>query len=185
MKKWYVAQTFSKFENKVVSDLTSRRNSMNLQDKIFRILAPEEEYVEIKHDKRSNKDVEVVKKRKIYPGYIFVEIEVETEIDDDTWYIIRNTPGVTGLLGSSGGGTKPIPVSTREINRILQREGLMSKDELPFQEGDTVVITKGSLKGLEGIVSNINADRKVATVIVDMFSRPTPNEVSFDELRKI
>lgn len=178
MRRWYVVQTYSGHENSVLDDLESRKDSMGLSNKIYQILAPEqtEEVV----DKKGNKKI---KASKIYPGYIFLEMEVEKEIDDTTWYIIRNTPNVTGFLGSSGHGTKPVPIPQDEMNRILEKIGLIEKTT--FKEGDQVEVTSGPFMGQTGIVSSVNPEKEMVVVMIELFGRATPNELQYNQVRKL
>lgn len=186
MKRWYVVQTYSGYENSVLEDLESRKDSMGLSNKIYQILAPEvEEEVLDKNgkpavDKKGNKKVKV---SKIYPGYIFLEMEVEKEIDDTTWFIIRNTPKVTGFLGSSGHGTKPVPIPQDEMNRILEKIGLIEKTS--FKEGDQVEVIAGPFIGQTGVVSAVNLEKEEVEVMIEMFGRATPSELQFGQVRKI
>lgn len=116
-KNWYVVHTYSGYENKVKTNLEKRVESMGMQDKIFRVVVPEEEELEMKNEKKK------VVKRKVFPGYVLVEMVMT----DDSWYVVRNTPGVTGFVGSSGGGSKPTPLLPEEINTILKRMGMEEK----------------------------------------------------------
>lgn len=180
-KKWYVVQTYSGYEDSVKEDLESRKDTMGLQGKIHQILVPEEE-VEVV-DKKNNKKI---KKNKIFPGYIFLEMEVDKEIDDNTWFIVRNTPKVTGFLGSSGGGTKPVPIPQDEINRILKKIGQVAEQEFDIHVGDSVKVISGPWIGQEGVVANINEEKKIVTVMIELFGgRATPNELQFEQVKKI
>lgn len=180
-KKWYVVQTYSGYEDSVKEDLESRKDSMGLQGKINQILVPEEE-VEVV----DKKNVKKIKKQKMFPGYIFVEMEVEKEIDDNTWFIIRNTPKVTGFLGSSGKGTKPVPIPQDEMNRILQKIGQIEVLKFNLQVGENVEIIAGPWVGQIGVISNINEEKEIVTVMIKMFGdRATPNEFRFDEVKKL
>ena len=179
-RKWYIVQTYSGQENSVKIDLERRIESMGFQDKILSILSPDEEYEDTKKD-----GTKVVKTRKMFPGYIFVEIEVEHEVDDHSWFMIRNTPKVTGFLGSSGKGAKPTPVPQAEINQILLRIGQIEKDEFEIVVGDEVEVISGIWRGRTGTVTVVNQEKKIVTILLDMFGRLTPNEFEFDEVKKI
>ena len=146
-----------------------------MQDLIFQVIIPEETVVETKADGSKKEKV-----RKMFPGYIFVEMIVT----DDSWFIVRNTPKVTGFLGSSGGGTKPVPLPHDEINIILKKIGKLDKKALDFAVGDTVVVCNGPLNGQTGEVGNIDNEKEKVTVFVEMFGRKTPIELEFDEVKK-
>lgn len=188
MKRWYVVQTYSGYENSVVDDLISRKDSMGLANKIYQILAPDqtEEVLDKNgkpaYDKKGNKKVKVTK---VYPGYIFLEMEVEKEIDDNTWFIIRNTPKVTGFLGSSGHGTKPVPIPQDEMNRILQKIGLIEKPVFDINVGDQVEVVGGPFIGQTGVVASINEEKEEVVVMIELFGRATPNELRFKQVRKL
>ena len=130
MKRWYIVGTYSGFENAVKQDLEKRRETMNMTDKVYQVLVPEET-VEVTDKKGKTK----TKVNKLYPGYVFVEVEVEGEMDEKVWFMIRNTPKVTGFLGSSGGGTKPVPVPVDEMNRILVSLGMATRPKFEFAVG--------------------------------------------------
>ncbi len=180
-KRWYVVQTYSGYENSVKDDIESRKESMGLQNKIYQVLVPEEQ-VEVV-DKKNKKSIKV---QKMFPGYIFVEMEIEKEMDDNTWFVIRNTPKVTGFLGSSGHGTKPVPIPQDEMNRILQKIGQLEVAKFDIHEGDSVEITQGPWTGQIGVVSSINEEKEIIVVMISMFGgRATPNELKFDQVRKL
>lgn len=179
-KKWYIVQTYSGQENSVKDDLEHRIESMGFQDKILQILSPDEEYEEEKKDGKK-----VIKQRKMFPGYVFVEMEVDKEVDERAWFMVRNTPKVTGFLGSSGNGTKPNPVPQSEMNEILLRIGKMEKPSFEFNVGDKVLITTGSWRDTIALISAINPEKEMVTVLVEMFGRLTPLELNFSEVKKI
>ena len=179
-KKWYIVQTYSGQENSVKEDLEHRIESMGFQDKILQILSPDEEYEEEKKDGHK-----VVKTRKMFPGYVFVEMEVDKEVDERAWFMVRNTPKVTGFLGSSGGGTKPVPIPTEEMNDILLKIGKLEKPVYDYQVGDKVNIISGSFTGQVGEIASVNFEKEIATVLVTFFGgRPTPMELKFTEFKK-
>src|SRR3954463_8490454 len=142
-KNWYVVHTYSGYENKVKANLEKRVESMGMADKIFRVVVPEEEETEIKNGKKK------VVKRKVFPGYVLVEIIMT----DDSWYVVRNTPGVTGFVGSSGAGSKPTPLLTEEIDVVLKRMGEdEQRIEIDFEEGDTVEVKEGPFATFSGVI---------------------------------
>lgn len=174
--KWYVVNTYAGHENSVKDNLLRRVESMGIEDYLFRILVAEEKEVEYKDGKK------IEKMKNLFPGYLFVEMIMT----DEAWYIVRNTPGVTGFIGSSGGGAKPFPVSPEEIELILRRMGLSDqKVIIDFAVGDTVKILSGPFKGIEGSVDSINEDAQTAMVLTILFGRETPTEISFIDLEKV
>jgi transcriptional antiterminator NusG len=179
-KKWYVVQTYSGQENSVKEALERRVKSMNFEDKIYQVLSPEESYEETKKDGKK-----VVKTRKIYPGYLFVEFEVIDEVDDKAWFMVRNTPGVTGFLGSSGKGTKPSPVRQSEMDSILMKMGKMEKPQFEFKAGDKVEVVNGPFKGQIVDVSSVNEATQIVTVLIDMFGRLTPTDFDAKDVKAL
>ena len=148
---------------------------MGIQDYLFRILVAEEPEIEIKNGKQ------VEKMKNLFPGYLFVEMIMT----DDAWYVVRNTPGVTGFIGSSGGGAKPFPVSPDEIESILRRIGKSDKKiVVDFTIGDTVKILAGPFAGMVGTVDNMNDQTQVASVLTLLFGRETPTDISYNDLVK-
>ncbi|MGM9969011.1 MAG: transcription termination/antitermination protein NusG [Anaeroplasma sp.] len=180
MKRWYIVTTYSGYENSVKTDLERRRESMNMQDMIYQVLVPEE--IEEVVDKKGKKKQKV---NKLFPGYVFIEMEVEDEMDEDVWFMVRNTPKVTGFLGSSGGGTKPVPVSKDEMDEILRTLGIISKPKFEIEVGDKVEITVGSFAGRICEVSAVNVEKEIITVLVEMFGRFSPMEFPFNQVQKI
>lgn len=178
-RKWYIAQTYSGYESSVKLNLERRIKSMGMEDKIYNVLIPEEEYEETKKD-----GSKVTKLRKMFPGYIFVEMEVDKEVDEKAWFIVRNTPQVTGFLGSSGGGTKPIPLPQEEINGILKKIGKLEKVTLDIAVGDKVEICSGPWRGQIGEISAINEEKETVVVLIDMFGRRTPSDFLIKEVKK-
>lgn len=179
-KKWYIVQTYSGQENSVKEDLEHRIESMGFQDKVLQILSPDEEYEETKKDGKK-----VVKTRKMFPGYVFVEMEVEKEVDEKAWFMVRNTPKVTGFLGSSGNGAKPNPVPQSEMNEILMKIGKIEKPTFDIKVGDKVLIINGPWKEQVAEVSQVNEEKGIVTVLVEMFGRLTPNELAISEVKKM
>lgn len=175
-KQWYVVNTYSGHENRVKENLEMRAESMGIQDALFRVLVAEEKEIEYKKGKK------VEKMRNLFPGYLFVEMIMT----DEAWYVVRNTPGVTGFIGSSGGGAKPFPVSPEEIESILRRLGLSDQKLIvEFKVGDTVKILSGPLLGSEGTVEKMDDDSLTASVLTVMFGREVPTEVSYIDLELI
>lgn len=175
-KEWYVVNTYAGHENRVKENLEKRIETMGISDNLFRILVAEEIDIEIKNGKTK----EVM--RNLYPGYLFVEMNMT----DEAWYVVRNTPGVTGFIGSSGGGAKPFPVEQEEIENILKRIGHKdAKVRVDFQIGDTVKILSGPFMGMEGVVEAMNDQARVATVLTILFGRETPTDMEYNLLEKI
>lgn len=175
-KKWYVVNTYSGHENRVKENLERRVESMGIEDALFRILVAEEKEIEYKNGKK------VEKLRNLFPGYLFVEMIMT----DEAWYIVRNTPGVTGFIGSSGGGAKPFPVSDEEIESILRRMGMSDQKLIVnFKEGDTVRILSGPFAGIEGTVDSMNDDSQTAMILTILFGRETPTEISYTDIEAL
>ncbi|MBP3448458.1 MAG: transcription termination/antitermination factor NusG [Clostridia bacterium] len=167
--KWYVVHTFSGYENKVKTNLEKMVENRGLQDNIVEIKLPEEEVVEIKDD------VKKVIKRKKFPGYLFLKMTM----DNDTWYIVRNTRGVTGFVGP---GSKPVPLTEDEIISMELEQRVI---ELDFEVGDDVRITEGSFEGFIGVVQSINMAEEKFTVLVSILGRETPVEFEFGQAEKV
>ena len=174
-KEWYVVNTYAGHENRVKDNLEKRLETMGISDNLFRIVVAEETQIEVKNEKSK----EVVKN--IFPGYLFVEMIMT----DEAWYVVRNTPGVTGFIGSSGGGAKPFPVKADEIEQILRRIGQSDKAvEVDFTVGDSVQILSGPFSGMEGKIESMNDDSQVATVLIILFGRETPTDINYVDLKK-
>ncbi|OQB05473.1 MAG: hypothetical protein BWY19_01011 [bacterium ADurb.Bin212] len=172
-RSWYVIHTYSGYEEQVASALKQRIDSLGMQDKIFDVTVPKEKQIEIKNGKRK-----IVEKR-IFPGYVLVDMVVT----DDSWYVVRNTPNVTGFIGF---GVRPTPMSLEEINRIKKRMGVEDpKYKVDFMLGDLVRINDGALKGFEGKVEEINEDKGSVKVLVNMFGRETPVNLDFLQVKKV
>ncbi|MDX5474984.1 MAG: transcription termination/antitermination protein NusG [Bacillaceae bacterium] len=175
-KNWYVVHTYSGYENKVKANLEKRVESMGMQDKIFRVVVPEEEETDIKNGKKK------VTKKKVFPGYVLVEIVMT----DDSWYVVRNTPGVTGFVGSSGSGSKPTPLLDDEIAFILKRMGMMEKQvEVDFELKESVKVTEGPFANFTGHIVELDKDKHKVKVLVNMFGRETPVELDFTQIEKL
>ena len=179
-KLWYVVNTYSGHENKVKENLERRIESMGIEDSLFRIVVAEEEVIEYKKTAKGTK--KEPKRKNLFPGYLFVEMIMT----DEAWYVVRNTPGVTGFIGSSGGGAKPFPVAEAEMESILQRIGESDKKVVVnFELGDTVRILSGPYQGKEGKVEFMDDETESAKVLVLFASQEIPAEVSYVDLDKI
>ena len=174
---WYVVHSYSGYEKKVKANLETRVKSMHLEDKVFDVTIPMEDVVEYKGGKK------VTVERKKFPGYVLVRMYM----DDDSWYAVRNTPNVTGFVGS---GTKPSPLSRREVEHILgvaKEEG--TKKSKPtfkpaWEVGETVRVVEGPFADFNGLIEDINVDQSKVRVLVDIFGRETPVELNFDQIIK-
>lgn len=176
-KLWYVVNTYSGHENKVKEKLEMRSESMGFQDNIFRVIVPEETVKETMKD-GSIKE----KQKKMFPGYILVEMVMT----DDAWYIVRNTPGVTGFIGSSGKGAKPTPLLPQEIDRILSNIGMTRMDvDVELAIGSKVNIIDGPFNGMLGTVDSLDIENSRLTVLIDLFGQETPVEVELFQISKI
>ncbi|WP_077615898.1 transcription termination/antitermination protein NusG [Caenibacillus caldisaponilyticus] len=175
-KNWYVIHTYSGYENKVKANLEKRVASMGMQDKIFRILVPMEEETEIKNGQKKKT------MKKVFPGYVLTEMIMT----DDSWYVVRNTPGVTGFVGSSGAGSKPTPLLPEEVDAILKKMGIRDKKpEVDFQLKEQVKVKEGPFADFVGTIENIDVEKGKVKVHVNMFGRETPVELDFDQIEKI
>lgn len=171
---WYVIHTYAGYENKVKANLSSRISSMNVEDRVFEVVIPMEDVMEIKQGKKQ------VVQKKVFPGYLLCRMY----LDDDSWYVVRNTPGVTGFVGS---GAKPTPLSTKEIDKILQvkPDQKKLKPRLEFEEQESVRVTSGPFANFTGSISEINVDQSKLKVLVNIFGRETPVELGFDQVAKL
>ena len=174
-KKWYVVNTYSGHEKKVQEKLLMRDSSMNMEDYIFRVIVPERTEVEVKDG------VTKEKVKKLFPGYVLVEMIMT----DEAWFVVRNTPGVTGFIGSSGKGAKPTPLQPYEVDKILNNMG-MSRLEVSsdLKEGEIVKITSGPFSGMEGKVSSLDLENQQIVVLVDLFGQETEVEASISQIEK-
>ncbi|KRM85410.1 transcription antiterminator [Lactobacillus hominis DSM 23910 = CRBIP 24.179] len=174
-KQWYVLHTYSGYEDKVKKDLLSRAQSLGMQDYIFRVIVPEEEKTETVRGKKQ--EVE----EKVFPGYVLVEMVMT----DESWFVVRNTPNVTGFVGSHGGGSKPSPLYDEEIERILKQQGQPAKhSDANYEVGQTVTITEGPFKGMSGKITDIQPDKYKLSVSIDMFGRETNTELDYDQVKE-
>ena len=172
-RRWYVIHTYSGYENKVKTNLEHRISSMDMGDKIFQVLVPTEEEIEIKNGKRHPVE------RKVFPGYVLVEMIM----GDDSWYVVRNTPGVTSFVGS---GNKPTPLTDGEVRGILRQIKLDApKYKVAFTKGESVRVTDGPFTDLHGVVDEVNPERNKVKVLVSIFGRETPVELDFLQIEKL
>lgn len=175
-KNWYVVHTYSGYENKVKANLEKRVETMGMQDKIFRVIVPEEEETDYKGGKKK------IVKRKVFPGYVLVELIMT----DDSWYVVRNTPGVTGFVGSSGAGSKPTPLLPEEVQSILKSLGVEEKRvDIDVEIGETVRVKEGPFMNFTGTIEEIDRDKGKLKVLVNMFGRDTPVELEFSQIEKL
>ena len=176
--QWYVVHTYAGYENKVKSNLENRIASMNMEDRIFEVVIPTEDVIEFKNGKR------VVVSRKMFPGYLLVRCE----LDDDSWYVVRNTPGVTGFVGS---GAKPTPLSRKDVENFLQvpPEGVeapkKTRPRLEYEVSETVRVREGPFADFTGTIAEINEDQLKLKVLVNIFGRETPVELEFSQVAKL
>ncbi len=172
-RQWYAIHTYSGYEEKVADSIRQRINAVDMADKIFDVIIPKEKQIEIKNGKRK------VVEKKIFQGYALVEMK----LTDETWYIVRNTPGVTGFVGTS---TQPTPVSEQEISKIKKRMGVDDpKHFIDFNEGEVVSIIDGPFKGFDGSISEIDNQKGKVKVMVSMFGRDTSVELDALQVKKV
>ena len=172
-KRWYVLHTYSGYEENVARNLRQRIESMDMEDKIFNVLIPTEKKIRIKNGKRK------IVTEKIFPGYVLVEMIVT----DESWYVVRNTPNVTGFVGT---GTTPTPISEEEVKNLQKRMGIEEpKYKIDVIVGEPVRIVDGPFKEMEGKISEIDEARGKVKVLVSMFGRETPVELDFLQIKKI
>lgn len=172
---FYVVHTYSGYERKVKVNLQSRIQSMNMEDRIFEVIIPTEEATEIKGGKKQTVE------RKVFPGYVLVRMT----IDDDSWYVVKDTPAVTGFVGPPG--TKPVPLSAAEVEAILHEpeEGEEPAPSVDFAENENIRVTSGPFADFTGTIVEINADQQKLKVLVSIFGRETPVELGFDQVAKL
>ena len=178
--RWYVVHTYAGYENKVKSNLESRIASMNMEERIFEVVIPMEDVIEIKNGKKQ------VVSKKVFPGYLMVRLE----LDDDSWYVVRNTPGVTGFVGL---GARPTPLSRKEVEGILQvkvEDGespgpRKSRPRLEYELGESVRVREGPFADFSGTIAEINEDQLKLKVLVNIFGRETPVELEFAQVAKL
>lgn len=175
--EWYVVNTYSGHENKVKANLEMRSESMGMTDYIFRVIVPTHIETELKEGKEEEKE------KKTFPGYVLVEMIMT----DESWYVVRNTPGVTGFIGSSGGGAKPIPLFPEEVEPILANMATEESVEtsVDIEVGDTVKLTDGAFSGMTGVVDEIDSENNIVVVSVDLFGQLTPVEIEYSSVIKV
>ncbi|MCL5112991.1 MAG: transcription termination/antitermination protein NusG [Patescibacteria group bacterium] len=172
-KKWYAIHTYSGYEEKVAESIRQRANSLDMKDKIFDVLVPKEKMIEIRNGKRK------IVEKKIFQGYVLVLMK----ISDDSWYIVRNTPSVTGFVGS---GTEPSPIEPEEIEKIQKRMGLeQPKHKMDFIVGEVVNIIDGPFKGFDGTINDVDLQKGKLKILVSMFGRETPVELDSLQVKKV
>lgn len=172
-RRWYAIHTYSGYEENVAQNLRQRIDSMDMEDKIFDIMIPKEKKIKIRNGKRK------IVEEKIFPGYVLIEMVVT----DDSWYVVRNTPNVTGFIGT---GTTPTPVAPEEIKSLQKRMGVEEPEyKIDIEPGSPVRITDGPFKNFEGKVDEIDEARGKVKVLVSMFGRETPVELDFLQVKKI
>jgi transcription termination/antitermination protein NusG len=178
--KWFVLHSYAGYENKVKTNLESRIASMNMEDRIYEVVIPLEDVIEFKNGKK------VVVQKKVFPGYLLARLD----LDDDSWYVVRNTPGVTGFVGS---GAKPTPLSRKEVENILQVKvdesgvptGRKSKPRLEYEVGESVRVKEGPFADFTGTIAEINDIQLKLKVLVNIFGRETPVELDFAQVAKL
>ena len=172
-RAWYIIQSYSGMEAAAKRNLERRIKTMGMEDYIFNVLIPEK----VRYEKKKNGETkEIVEK--IYPGYIFVDMIVT----DDSWFIVRNTPMVTGFLGSSGGGAKPVPLQDDEIIPILKMCGISTQKTFAGKPGDSVRINAGTFSGQEGVIDSIDTQKEIVKVLINVFGRQTVAELEYNEV---
>ncbi len=170
---WYVVHTYAGYENKVKTNLEKRIESMDMGDKIFRVIVPVEEQVEMKAGEKK------VSQKRIFPSYVIVEMV----LTDESWYLVRNTSGVTGFVGTGG---KPVPLMENEVQKILRKMGESTfKGKIDYELGQSVRVTDGPFENFVGSVEEIDAERGKLRVMISMFGRETPVELDHDQLEEV
>jgi len=181
--RWYVVHSYAGYENRVQQNIETRMRSMNVEERIHEIVIPMEDVIEFKNGRKT------VVKKKVFPGYVLIRMT----LDDDTWYVIRNTPGITGFVGA---GNKPNPLTKKEVENILgtgevdekgapQPAASKSKPRLEYEVGEQVRVTSGPFADFNGAISEIDVDRSKLKVLVDIFGRETPVELEFGQVAKL
>lgn len=173
-REWYVLHTYSGYENKVKENILMRADSMQMEDFIFSVEVPEREVTEMQDGEKKTKI------QKTFPGYVLVEMIMS----DESWFIVRNTPGVTGFVGSHGAGSKPAPLLPEEIDSILG-DGPIQQVTLEAEVGETVEIMDGAFSGMAGVIEEVNNDTQKLKVVIEMFGRETIAELDFAQVSKI
>lgn len=172
-RNWYAIHTYAGYENAVARNLKQRIESLGMEDRIFNVLVPTEKKIKVKANKR------VEEEEKIYPGYILVDMIVT----DDSWYVVRNTPRVTGFVGS---GVYPVPLEKAEVDELFRRMNSgTTKHNIDLDEGDAVIVTEGAFKDLEAKVAEVDSEKGRVKVLISMFGRDTPLDLDFLQVKKI
>ena len=172
-KQWYVVNTYSGHENKVKEKLEMRAQSMDMKDYIFRVIVPEQKEVEMKDG------VTIEKVKKMFPGYVLIEMIMS----DEAWFVVRNTPGVTGFIGSSGKGAKPTPLQPYEVDNILKNMGISRLDvDKELEVGAKVKIIAGAFSGMYGVITSIDLPNQKLELNVDLFGQDTAVEVEISQI---
>lgn len=175
-KEWYVLHTYSGYENKVKENILMRAESMDMADFIFNVAVPEEEVTEVTEEETKTKV------QKTFPGYVLVEMVMT----DQSWFIVRNTPGVTGFVGSHGAGSKPAPLLPEEVEMILgSGKGTRTKEAFQAAVGERVEIIDGAFSGMEGVIEEIASETEKLKVVIEMFGRETVAELDFTQVKKL
>lgn len=175
-KNWYVLHTYSGYEKKVEQNLASRMKSMGMEENIFEVLVPEQETYEEKNGEM------VSVSKKTFPGYVLIQMIMS----DEAWYVVRNTPGVTGFVGSHGAGSKPSPLLPEEVDGVFRSMGVNPrKVEIQLEIGEVVEIIGGAFSGMEGVVEDFDEDKGKVTVSVEMFGRETDTELDYSQVKQI
>ncbi len=169
--RWYVVHTYSGYENKVKTNIEQTIINRQLGEQIREVTVPEEEVYELRSDGTKKKVT-----RKIYPGYVLINMEM----NDDTWYVVRNTRGVTGFVGP---GSKPVPLTEEEVQKYLNKKSDDSEIKVNFTEGDMITVISGAWEGTQGVIKKIDSKKQTVTINVDMFGRETPVEINFSDVR--
>ncbi len=185
--EWYAVHTYVGYEDKVKANIEKRARALGMQDKIYQVLIPTEEIVE--HREGGKKEIV---KRKLFPGYVFVQMDLgdNPEEPNEAWEVVRNTPGVTGVVGvTERGKYRPVPLTPDEVERILQAAGVAGeregpKPEVSFKEGDVVRVVSGPFADFTGVVSELHPERNKVKVLVSIFGRETPVELDFSQVVK-
>jgi transcription termination/antitermination protein NusG len=172
-KRWYVIHTYSGYEEKVAESIKQRAESLDMKDKIFQVVVPKEKMIEVKNGKRK------VVEKKIFQGYVMVQLKMS----EDAWYIVRNTPSVTGFVGS---GSDPTPIEPEEMEKIMKRMGREEpKHKIDFKVGEVVNITDGPFKGFDGAINEVDEAKGKLKVLVNMFGRETPVELDSLQVKRV
>ncbi|MBU4194256.1 MAG: transcription termination/antitermination protein NusG [Actinobacteria bacterium] len=172
-ERWYVVHTYSGYENKVKNNLEHRIDSMHMKDRIFDVVVPVENVLEYKSGKKQ------LIQKKLLPGYILIHMN----LDDDSWYVVRNTPGVTGFVGTSA---RPVPIPDDEVDRVLARQKAeRPKVSAEFAEGEGVKVVEGPFADFTGVISEVSLDQSKLKVLVSIFGRETPVELTFEQVLKL